>query len=261
MAVVKHTSRILVAAALVLFGTSALPFEDGFEAQASTCWSGVEKVDALNDTQGAVLVSHGSMVCLDGATAKFDCQPDALGICKRETPPVPPDPPQPTCKVPPGFTVQEYTWEHMVGYGNSYPNGPSFLAPVGAFTTRTSFARQGLPVAGKIYTAKFVADAKAHNFKWLAAQAVPAAGYYTPNVAASATLTVSDCRGDVYTACKASGFESSLFYSPNALIPACRVTPGKTYYVSVHFAPPSLSATANTCKDGNDKCDINLKAQ
>jgi hypothetical protein len=253
----KNTTRIALASLLVLFGTSALPFEDGFEASASTCWGGVKVVDALNDTQTAVLVKPGALVCLDGTTAKFDCVLDASGACKRESAPVPPT--TPTCRVPDGFKVTEKTWAQMF-YGATAPSSPSYLAPVGSFTLRNSMSKQGLPVAGKILTTSFVADAKAHNIRWLQVQPIPAAGYGWPNPARTATVTISQCRGDVFAACQATAREGRLYYGPTAAIAECRVTAGVKYWLSVHFSPPGFDPNANTCMAGA-LCDINVKAQ
>src|SRR5690606_14193835 len=118
--------------------------------QASSCWSGVTKVDALNDTQGAVLVKPGGMVCLDGSTAKFDCQVDALGMCKRDTPVTPPPPPNgiPACtypgiagspKVQPvGFQGYLKTWQQLMVTTSDYPVVVgSGARPIGSFTLRT----------------------------------------------------------------------------------------------------------------------------
>lgn len=244
----KTTTRIILAAALVLFGTAALPFEDGFEARA------LEPRDI-------------KAISIDAAPAipVQDVKVDAAGLLTavKVGPPIPPIPPVPVCKpLPSGFVVVEKPWSTLVGA--TYPNSPSWLQPIGSWTERTSSSRGGKPAAGKVYTASFVADTGMHKIKWLGAQAVPAAGYGMPQAANEVYVAISPCRGDVQAACSNRARESSLFYGIRANVPACAVTPGQKYWISVGYFPRNLDPTTNTCLPANQSggvlCDANFKA-
>lgn len=284
----KHTIRNFLCAALVLFGTSAFPFEDGFEAQASTCWSGVEKVDALNDTQGAVLVSPGSMVCLDGATAKFNCQPDSLGICKRETPTTPPPvtPPPSACPpLPHTYTGVYVPWADLF-YGATFPAGPSHLSPIGSFTHRQQDrTNRGPSMARRYLYTEFVQPAnKTFGLSWLQAQPVSSAGQnrdwpygYGSARTGVPIVTISECKGDLRPQnqwstdpeikhCRGALTSGNLSYG-NGMVggkyPACRLTAGKTYRINIAFIDTTLGyPDTTTCRAGdNGRCEANFNAR
>lgn len=241
----KTATRILLAAALVLFGNAAWPFADGFEAHALEPSS----IKAISiDAAPAIPVQNVKV--------------DAAGLLTavKVGPPIPP---VPSCKpTPAGFTVIEKPWSTLVGA--TYPNSPSWLQPIGSWTERTSSQRGGKPAAGKLYTAKFTADTGLHKVDWLGAQAVYAAGYLSPQSASEVYVAVSPCRGDAQSACSTRARSSALFYGTRANVAACVVTPGQTYYLTVGFFPASLDPKANTCAPRNPSsgvlCDANFQA-
>src|SRR5688500_2524708 len=85
----KHTTRILLAAALVLFGTAALPFEDGFEANAAPLCTPASTLDLKDGLRPVLLKGE---VCVEAGKATAACMMDGV-MCKREAAPVPPIPP------------------------------------------------------------------------------------------------------------------------------------------------------------------------
>lgn len=240
---------VLIAAAL---------FANGFEARASSCVAPA-KID-LGDGLRPVLLKPGTLSCVDGDTLKTQCVMDGV-MCKRESAPLPP---QPTCRIPAGFSVLEKSWADL-WYGATWPNGISTPVPIGSFTSRSRFYPGGTPVAGKIITTKFVADAGNHRVSWVGAQAIPQVGYRMPQGADSVTVTVSECRADVYSQCRVSLRSGSLFYGASASQSACRTTAGRTYWLTFHFAQPDLSPATNTCspenQSGGKLCDANFTAR
>lgn len=223
----------------------SLLFADGFEARA------LEPADIKS-----ISIDKALPVQVDGVAV------DRNGLLTASTS-KPPVPPQPVCKpIPTGYKVFERTWEQMVGA--KYPSGPSWQQPIGSFTSRSTFDKGGLPAAGRINTASFVADGGLHKIGWLGAQAVNAAGYGQPQSAAAMFVSISPCRGDVYSACSGRARSGSLFYGVRADNPACVVTPGQTYWLTVGGIPPSLDPKANTCAvlnaSGGVLCDGNFEA-
>lgn len=180
-----------------------------------------------------------------------------------ESPP-PMKPVEPQCSVPEGFTVVEKRWEDIF-YGRSWPDSPSFMTPIGSWSYRDRYAPYGKPAAGRILTASFVADENMHRLSFNGVQPIPAADYPIAQGAITSTVTVSACRADVYAPCQVTIRSGSLFYGPDASLPECRVTPGKTYWVTWHNAQPDLSPTTNSCNPDNPskgvRCDSNFSSR
>ena len=278
----KALARCVLFAALILFGTSAFPFEDGFEAQASDCKQGITAVDARNDTQGAVLVKPGGMVCIDGSVAAFDCQIDALGICKRETPPVsPPVTPPPTVngipacihpgiagnpKVQPaGFVGHVKSWQDLMVTTTDYPTvAGSGARPIGSFSLRTSTNRASdLPMAGRYITTRIVIPPALFKvLTWETMQVQPAVGYrISARHADSIFVSISPCAGDMrppepfgadpwLKRCRYQGPAASLSYGTGTGASLCKLEPGQTYYLTfaiVDTAQTPISTSTTTC--------------
>lgn len=172
--------------------------------------------------------------------------------------------PEPVCDVPAGFTVVEKRWEDIF-YGASWPHSPSFQTPIGSWSYRDRYYPYGKPAAGRLLTASFVADEAMHKLTFVNVQPVEVAGYPLAQGALSTTVTMSECRADVYAPCRVTARSSSLFYGKGASMPECRVTPGKTYWITWHNAAPDLSPTTNSCDQGNPsggvRCDSNFKSR
>ena len=173
-------------------------------------------------------------------------------------------PAEPECGAPAGFTIVEKAWEDIF-YGVSWPDSPSYMPPIGSWSYRDRSAPYGKPAAGRILTTKFVADDKNHRLSFAGVQPVPYAYYPLAQAAVSTTVSVSACRADMFAACQVTARSGSLFYGPTAALPECRVTPGKTYWVSWHNAQADFSPVTNSCNTNNPskgvRCDSNFSAR
>jgi len=278
----KHSTRILLAALLVLAGTSALPFEDGFEAHASTCIAPT-KID-LGDGLRPVLLKPSTLSCVDGATLKTQCVMDGV-MCKREAAPLPPQPGIPACTYPgiagnpyvqpAGFVGHPVPWSQLM-LGAPFPYGNSYLAPVGSYTLRAlNVARLGPSMAGRYMATPFVAEqGGAYLVSWVAVQRqseVP--GYPVPRNAASMFVSISPCAGDLrpgdrfsgdpwLTTCRASLSSGSLKFGTGS---TCRLQAGKTYYLNIAAVEPSdgLTTTETTCsyRPSEGRCEVNMQGK
>lgn len=283
----KPTIRILFAVCIVLLGTSAFSFSDGFEARASTCWTGVKTVDATNDTQTAILVKPGALVCLDGAAAKFECVLDPLGLCKREGPPVPPQPGIPACNVqgiadgrtyvqPAGFTGHMVTWAQLLS-GATFPNGKPYLSPTGSYTLRSlSPSTQGPTLMGRWFATEIVPQSgKNYMLSWVQAQRqVSVPGYNPARGAHNVFISISRCAGDLRPGsrsstdpslrwCRAFSPSSQLSYGTTGASGQCPLQAGVKYYITFAFVDPSdgLDAMEHTCIPAAGRCEVNLNAR
>lgn len=267
----KTTTRIALAAVLVLFGSAAWPFADGFEARAAC--QPATTLD-LGDGLKPVLLVAGSSVCVDAAKATAKCQRDAIGVCKREASPLPPVPPPPACpQLPAGYSYlndgdnRALTYK-SIAFGATYPAGPTFLAPVGSFSSRSRFNRSGQDIAGKVISVPVTMTAANRTIQWLEAQPVSAASYNPGMVATSVTVVVDRCKGviayDRYKHCGAREYSGSLVYGPTASDPKCRFPAGTPLYITVSFPDPAvpLDPSKNSCSPRNQssgkKCDANF---
>lgn len=242
----RYVANVLLTG--LLFSSSVFPFfKDSFEAHA------LEPKDIKSISIDAAPAVPVKNVKVDSA---------GLLTAQKVTAPVPPIPPTPACKpLPSGFVVIEKPWSTLVG--GTYPFSPAWLQPIGSWTERNSASSGGKPAAGKLYVSRFTADAGLHKIKWLGAQSVRDARYGMPQAADQVYVAISPCRGDVQAACSNRAAESSLFYGVRANVPACVVTPGQTYWLSVGFFPRNLDPVTNTCLPANQSggvlCDANFK--
>lgn len=241
----KKTCRILISVALVLFGTSAFPFEDGFEAHAL-------EPDDIN----AISIDKALPVPVENVAV------DRNGLLTA-TKVGPPIPPEPVCKpVPAGVTIHKLPWSRLFG-GKDWPNTTSWLQPIGSFTLRSGSGmyKQGKPIAGQVQTSEFVMDNRTHKLDWVGAQPVDFAGYNPAQGANAVTVAVSECPGDLYAACKVTARESRLNYGPTAA-GACKFQPGQRLWATWHYMPANLDPKANTCQpqnpSGGVRCDSNF---
>ena len=239
-------ARIALACCLVLFGSAASPFSDGFEANA------LEPSDI-------------KAISIDAATPipVQNVKVDAAGLLTavKVGPPVPP---QPVCKpLPAGVRVHRLPWERIF-VGQRWPNPTSWSQPIGSFTLRSGNGqwRQGKPITGQVITSPFVLDNADHQLDWRNAQPVDyGAGYNPAQGANSITVAISPCPGDLYAACKNTAKTSRVNYGPT-VAGACRFAPGTALWATWHFLPPNLDPKANTCMpqnaSGGVKCDANF---
>lgn len=264
---------------LLLLAALSPVFSDSFEAKASTCWSEVKTVDAVNDTQAAVVVKPSTLVCLDRGVVKYDCEVDALGVCKRETP-KPPDPPVGGCTIsdplikPAGYTGHAVTWERMF-LGQVFPYGNAYLSPTGSYTLRSN-ARgdQGPTMKNKWLQVEFVPQANTtYSIYWLGVQTqtlVP--GYTRSRPAKSILVTVSPCAGDLrapntfssdpfLSKCRALRSESTLAFGTKSNA-ACKLVANQKYYINFAFVDPSngIEVGETTCDNPDGKCEVNANA-
>lgn len=261
---------------LLLSAVFSLPiFSDGFEANASTCWSGVKSVDTVNDALAPVLVKSGALVCLDKTVVKFDCQL-VNGQCKRDEPVIPP--PVGGCSIkdpliaPAGMAAHRVTWPKLM-LGAEFPYGNSYLSPTGSYTLRTGTS-QGPTMTGKWIEVEFVAEAnKLYNIYWLGIQrqaAVP--GYRQARPARSVLISVSPCAGDLrppntfspdpfLSKCRALRAESTLAFGAKSNT-ACKLNAGQKYYLNIAFVDPNDGITPGetTCDSPAGFCEVNLNA-
>lgn len=281
----KSTTRIILAALLVLFGTSALPFEDGFEAQAAPKCTPAATLDLKDGLKPVLLKGE---VCIEAGKATAPCERDALGVCKREASPLPPNPPTtgiPACTFPgiaghplvqpAGFKGYRKQWSD-IQIGRDFPNGNAYLTPVGSYTLKAlSPSTKGPSMAGKYIAVEFVA--KAGQFpllSWVNAQRqgqVP--DYPVPRNAASMFVSISPCAGDlrpgsVFTSdpwlkyCRASSPSASLKFGVNS---TCKLVDGQRYWITIAAVEPAdgLTTTETTCtyRPSEGRCEVNMQAK
>lgn len=247
---IKTFLKPLAACSLVFFGSAvALPFEDGFEANA------LEPKDIKSisiDNAIPVMVKDVAVNANGLLTAKKDTGP---------TPPVP------VCKMPPaGTVVNRMTWD-KVFTGKEWPLGTSQVQPIGSFTLRSGSGqfKQGKPIAGQIITAPFTLDDKPHKLGWVGAQPVETIGYNPGQGALSVTVSISACPGDLYAACTASVRSGGLFYGKGVSGACGAFQPGQALWATWHYLPSNLDPKVNTCQpqnaSGGVKCDSNFDSR
>lgn len=260
--------KTILAAMLVLFGTSAFQFEDGFEAHA------LEPSDIK-----AISIDAAAPVPVQNVKV------DAAGLLTavKVGPPVPP--PVTSCPtVPAGYTELLTTWATAF-YGKPYSQRPTFLAPVGAYTFRTSQTSTRGPAMGSRYLViPFVAGVdEGVTLRLYGAQPITDAGrdstfrngYNPARPASSVFLSVSPCKGDIrpqnrlspdpwLAKCRtpAGLTEGTFGWSSRKPAPAaaCPLEPGQTYYLHVMFSDPAKAPGVATCKSAadNGRCEINI---
>lgn len=255
----KHATRILIAAALVLFGTAAWPFADGFEASALE----PSDIKAISiDAAPAVSVQN---VKVDTA---------GLLTAVKVGPPVPPIP---VCRaIPAGWTPltknnRKLTWP-AVFYEAEWPGPWQPLAPVGSWTDggqRTPY-KAGPDILRRYLSIPFVLkDGAVHEIAVNGSQPIqPIRNYPGGQDANSTQIAISKCPGDVLayknwrSECAATGALPRLTYG--AAVPGpCGFKQGDQLYLTIHFTDADTNVT--TCNprnnSGGKKCDANFKSK
>ena len=250
----KQTIRILLCVALVLFGTSAFPFEDGFEAHA------LEPADIKAISIDKALPVAVKDVAVDG---------NGLLTATTDKPPIPP--PDPTSALPPGYRYMKgkiWKWEDVF-YGARMWCGPSFLSPVGSRTAALPKPYvSGDPIAPNVITVKFIAPPFFVDIGTNQSQSIPSANY-SAMPANYWMLSVTRRPGDIALAagsCGSVGSNPNVRIGPNAA-GGCKFTPGETLYLNT--TSPDIADRLNPAKNGcqkdnpsgGTKCDRNFKIQ
>lgn len=256
----KTTTRIILAVALILFGSAAWPFSDGFEAHA------LNPVDIK-----AISIDKALPVLVK------DVKLDANGLLTATTdkPPVPPIPPGPCDARPAGWTYltgsdnRALTWDKTFGF--PFDRTPSYLTPVGSVSGRSRPGDSGKPITGKIIAWPVTVLAKNTTLSIAGSQPVPQWQYGGGQGAKNIVVTVTQCKGDIAikaTTCGAMlGSEFKLTFGPTAAVKACRFATGTQVYVNTAFPDPfdPLNPAKNGCDPNNNsggvKCDRNFSAR
>lgn len=253
-----------MACCLVLFGSAASPFSDGFEANA------LEPSDI-------------KAISIDAATPipVQNVKVDAAGLLTavRVGPPVPPIPvcPEPTH----GLAGSIMDWPTMF-YGSAPLTSPTWLAPVGAYTLRNnSVATRGPSMVNRYLATTFVAEANQNvTLRLYGAQPIPEAGrssqfrngYNPARPASSYLIVVSPCKGDLrpqdrtspdpwLSKCRVRMSEGAFGWSTVKPAPAasCPLEAGQTYYLSFLFSDGGVSTCKNPADNG--RCEVNVRVK
>jgi hypothetical protein len=175
------------------------------------------------------------------------------------------EPGQPPCpEVPLGMRVAEFTWAG-IWYGKEWPEGNSFLTPIGSWTLRRGSPARPQPIAGVIITTPIVMDGLPHKLGWVGAQPIPAAGYGLAYAADAMTVTVSRCRADIAAECGGTASGGNVFYGPGVAVKACRFPAGTPLWVSWTAWDFGLTPLGTTCSDKYPalgvRCDANFESR
>lgn len=242
----KKLARIILAITLVVLGTSAWPFADGFEAHA------LEPKDIK-----AISIDAAPPIPVQNVRV------DAAGLLTavKVGPPIPP---VPVCKpLPSWMVVHRLPW-NKVFTGKDWPLTTSTQMPIGSYTLRSGSGvyKQGKPITDQVITSPFTLDDKPHKLDWVGAQPVETIGYNPGQRANSVTVTISTCPGDVYAACKATAASGAMFYGKGVKGACGAFQPGQQLWATWHFMTPTLDRGLNTCQPQNAsagvKCDGNF---
>ena len=174
---------------------------------------------------------------------------------------------------PTGFTGNLVQWPNMF-YGASFPETPSFAAPVGAFTLRTlagHSSNNGPPMNGRYLTVPFVPQAnKNYKLSFMGVQAVYAAQYYNSRAAETVFVSISPCAGDLrkkntsgdswLARCRTQGSNVNMFYNTTGAAAGCPLQAGETYFLNIAFVDTNLdplSTSETTCAVSGNRCEVN----
>lgn len=268
--------RGILAICLIFFGTSALPFEDGFEARASDCKVGLT-IDFGNDGLPPILVKPGVLVCNDAGNFATECVMEN-GMCKRAEGPKPPEPPsgdlcRETYPVPPAdarftaFGLKPYTVAWTAVWG--YPPGDK-RSPL------RNVARDNLGTSETTYLSiPFTMSVSSGPMSSFSLAQGPAQGDLNPT--GLVTMTISPCSGDfraavngttdpyLKSACRRQGTSGQLTASASASAAAqgyCPMPAGRVMYLNIVNRPmltaPSLPP--RSCKQG-EACGTAMQFQ
>lgn len=266
--------RGLISIALLLIGTAAYPFSDGFEAKAQTCISGT-RLD-IGDGKGQILLAGGGVCQVSGESlVKAQCQLDPTGNCKRtNTPPEPPiDFPPANCQYADpmtGFTGYNLSWSSAF-FGKAYPASPGHLSPVGSFSVNNrSMSKKYIAIPFK------PTPNQAITLRFYGAQSIPDAGYRAPRPAKGGVFfSVSECAGDLRPYSPFSGdpalakcrvFVTEGTFSWTTVKPwknvGCPLDANKQYYLNIAFTNTATGYNATTtCRPvDQNKCEINISS-
>lgn len=268
----KNTTRVMVAVVLILFGSAAWPFSDGFEAHAAPKCTPAITLDLKDGLKPVLLKGE---VCIEAGKATAPCQADALGVCKREASPLPPIPPGPCDARPAGWTYltgsdnRALTWDKTFTF--PFDRTPSYLTPVGSVSGRSRPYDSGKPITGKIIAWPVTILAKNTTLSIAGSQPVPQWQYGGGQGAKNIVVTVTQCKGDIAvkaTTCGGMfGSEFRLTFGPTAAGKACKFAAGTPVWINAAFPDPldPLNPAKNGCDPNNNsggvKCDRNFSAR
>jgi hypothetical protein len=179
---------------------------------------------------------------------------------------------------PAGFTGHRKTWSQLF-YGAEFPEGRSFLSPIGSYTLRDlAPATRGPTMNARYITTSFVAGNNAnYAIDWLGAQAIVFQGeinYNPPRGADSVFVSISPCAGDlrprvnvnppthwVSGVCRGMVRNGGLSFGTTGGSGQCALQAGQEYFITIAFVNPTdgLTTTEHTCQDGNaGRCEGNF---
>lgn len=179
---------------------------------------------------------------------------------------------------PQGFTGHRRTWGQLF-YGAEFPEGRSFLSPIGSYSLRDlAPTTRGPTMNARYITTSFIAQPGGnYAIDWLGAQAVVWSGeisYNPPRSADAVFVAISPCAGDlrprvatnppthwVSSVCRALVRNGGLSFGTTGGSGQCALQPGQEYFVTIAFVNPNdgLTTTETTCAAGNgNRCEGNF---
>jgi hypothetical protein len=209
---------------------------------------------------------------IDGANQQLAT---ATVVAEGPTNTWPPDPsactlPSSPAIRPAGFVEYVRTWE-VAFFGQSYPNTPSFLAPIGSFTISKPL-NNGPSSVGMYLSIPFIPNAaQSITLRHNPAQTVQTTEGTYGGRPGSFLVGISPCAGDLRppsTAaeadiwqrhCRFVGTEANMSFGTLAGN-QCRLVEGQVYWLTYSATDPyNLSPNTNTCEGGSVRCEVNVR--
>jgi hypothetical protein len=175
---------------------------------------------------------------------------------------------------PAGFTGHLLTWDQAL-FGAVFPDGNSYLSPIGSFSLRAlAQGTRGPTMTARYLSIPIVAGASAnYKFGWLGAQAITQVSYNPPRAADSVFVSFSPCAGDlrpgsVFSSdpwlqprCRTRASNANLFFGTTGGAGQCPMIAGQTYFINIAMVnlEAGLDTTTTTCAAGQgNRCEANF---
>lgn len=173
---------------------------------------------------------------------------------------------------PTGFTGHMVSWQNLM-LGATFPNGNSFLSPIGSYTLRSvSPATNGPVMSSRYISTEITPEAnKNYQISWVSVQRqeeVP--GYTSARSAHSMFMSISRCAGDLRAPntfstdpslkrCRVLLNSTSFKFGTTGAAGQCPLEAGVKYYINFAFVNPTdgLDPTENTCAGNGGRCEVN----